>query len=93
MYQPIAEVAFEKGLLQQTGNIERREARALARDGIAALPDATARALASSASWSAADQEALTADLVASHCGHMPDAMIGPMTDEAAVTAAANFRL
>ncbi|WP_416896944.1 MAG: ChaN family lipoprotein [Minwuia sp.] len=78
-YQPIAEAAIEAGLTQYPGNIDRTTVRAVSREGYAALNDPTAEALIGAAGWGDAEEAALNADLVESHCGFMPDAMLGPM--------------
>ncbi|WP_417513595.1 ChaN family lipoprotein [Minwuia sp.] len=78
-YQPIAKVAMDAGLKQYAGNIDSAYVRSVAREGFSGLPDPTSRTLASKARWTENDETALNADLVDSHCGFMPDGMLGPM--------------
>jgi uncharacterized iron-regulated protein len=79
LYRPIAAVALARKLPQHPGNLNRPVIRLLARDGFDGLPDATSRSLAVNARWSEDDDGSLAKDLVESHCGFMPDGMIGPM--------------
>lgn len=79
MYQPIAEVALAAGLPLRAGDIGREMQQAVARDGLAALPDAVAEALALDRPLPGELTEALRQHLYEAHCELVPKEALGPM--------------
>jgi uncharacterized iron-regulated protein len=78
-YQPIMDVAFDAGLRVVAGNIAHETARALVKEGPGALPDARRKDLRLDEPFPAELEAALIEELRASHCGHLPEALLAPM--------------
>ena len=79
LYQPIAQAALDGGAPLLAANLPRKTIRALGRTGVAALGTERAAALGLDRpppEWAAA---AMREDIVESHCGQLPESMIGPM--------------
>jgi uncharacterized iron-regulated protein len=78
LYGPIARVAFDNGLALVAANIPLGRIRALVHEGTHALgPDLVDLGL--ERRFPPALEASLESELRASHCGHLPDAMIGGM--------------
>jgi len=78
-YQPIFEVAFSAQLPILAGNLAHAEARGLVKQGLGALPDDRARRLRLDQAFPPALEAPLLEELRASHCGHLPEALLAPM--------------
>lgn len=78
-YQPIAEVAMAADLPQYAANFDRPTIGRLMRAGLSALPDPVIARLLRGAPWGFREENALNLELVESHCGVMPEAMLAPM--------------
>lgn len=79
LYRPVFAAALDAGLPIVAANLGRAEARRLARQGTAVLrPDARAL-LERAGPLSEASARALRAEMAASHCGELPEAMLDPM--------------
>lgn len=81
LYEPIAAVALRAGLPILAGDLTRSTQRDIARDGIAALPEAMRRQLALTTRFDAAQVASLSAELQASHCGHLRASALPHMMD------------
>jgi uncharacterized iron-regulated protein len=78
-YQPIFEVAFAGKLAIKAGNIAQLDAKALVKQGLAALPEARAHELWLDRPFPAPLEAALVEELAASHCGMLPEHLLSPM--------------
>lgn len=78
LHEPLFTAAAQAALPVFGGNADLELVRRIAREGEAALPEALARLLRATPLSSTA-QAALDADLLASHCGHLPAARLAPM--------------
>src|SRR6478752_1362760 len=78
-YQPIFEVALKNKLPLKAGNIAQADAKALVRQGVAALPSERAQQLRLDRELSPDLQGPLLDELRASHCGQLPESLLGPM--------------
>jgi uncharacterized iron-regulated protein len=78
-YQPIFEVALSAKLPIFAGNIAHEVARGLVKQGRAALPEERVRQLRLDQPFPSALAAPLADELRASHCGHLPEALIEPM--------------
>jgi uncharacterized iron-regulated protein len=78
-YQPILDVAFDAGLRVIAGNLPHEAARALVKQGPTALPEAKRKELRLDEPFPAELEAPLIAELRASHCGHLPEALLAPM--------------
>lgn len=78
-YQPIFDAAFAAKLPIFAGNIAHADARALVEQGVAALPPERVRELHLAADFPAPLQASLVDELRGSHCGQLPESMLGPM--------------
>ncbi|MFO0661262.1 MAG: ChaN family lipoprotein [Polyangiaceae bacterium] len=78
MYRPVMVEALLGGGSILGANYPKDATRALVRGGGNVDPD-TAKRLGLDRELPAGQQSALDEELKASHCGHMPDAMLGPM--------------
>lgn len=78
-YQPIFDVAFAAGLRIAAGNLAHASARALVKQGPAALPDAKRQELRLDQAFPPHLEAPLLDELRASHCGHLPEHLLGPM--------------
>lgn len=76
-YQPIAAAAMTRRLPIVAANLPRSLARAVARDGITALPLPFAKRLQIDSLWSRSEAKpilnAQAADMQAAHCGQLPE--------------------
>jgi uncharacterized iron-regulated protein len=72
LHRPVVEAALEAGLPIRAGNVPRAELMRLARSGDAGRW----RARIASTPWSDADDAALKADIVESHCGALPGSAV-----------------
>lgn len=81
IYAPIAAAALRAGLPIVAGDMARDTQRAIARGGIAALPEPTRRQLDLASDFDAAQAASLSAELQASHCGQLPTAALPHMMD------------
>jgi uncharacterized iron-regulated protein len=78
-YEPIAQAAVEARLPILAANLPHAEARAVAHAGLGALDDARVQRLGLDRPLSPEIEASLADELRASHCGHLPEAMIAPM--------------
>lgn len=78
MYRPIVQAALEAELPVLPANLPPDVIRAVVRGGD--IPADIAKAIAAADALPPAQQEALASDIRDSHCGHLPEAMIAPMT-------------
>jgi len=80
MYQPIAEAALPAKLRIVAGNPSPATIRSISRGGLGSLEEDERKSLALDRPLSPALAEALSDDIRESHCGLLPEASIGPMT-------------
>lgn len=78
-YQPIAEAAKEAGARLVAGNAERAKARAIVKGGVASLDASEAEALGLDRPLPNAADEALRAEIAASHCDMLPEDLLPGM--------------
>lgn len=78
-YQAIFDVAFAAGLRITAGNLAHTAARALVKQGPGALPDAKRQELRLDQAFPPQLEAPLIEELRASHCGHLPEQLLGPM--------------
>jgi uncharacterized iron-regulated protein len=78
-YLPIVEVAFEAGLPLRSANLPRSVVRGIAHEGIGALPADTLTRLGLDRPLASALEASLEEELRDSHCGQLPESMVGPM--------------
>jgi uncharacterized iron-regulated protein len=78
-YAPIAEVAFEAGLPLKSANLPRSIVHGIVHEGIGALPADVASRLGLDLPLAPTLESSLEAELRASHCGQLPESMVGPM--------------
>jgi uncharacterized iron-regulated protein len=78
-YQPILDVVFEAKLPVVAGNLAHEAARALVKQGPGALPEAKRKELRLDQAFPAELEAPLIEELRASHCGHLPEALLAPM--------------
>jgi uncharacterized iron-regulated protein len=78
-YQPILDVAFDAGLRVVAGNLAHESARALVKQGPGLLPEAKRKELRLDQAFPAELEAPLIEELRASHCGHLPEALLAPM--------------
>jgi uncharacterized iron-regulated protein len=79
LYQPIAQAALDGGAALLAADLPRTLRRRLARDGVAALGVERVAALGLDRPLSEDLAGNLRRDIVESHCGQLPESMIGPM--------------
>ena len=79
LYEPIAAIALAAGGPILAGNLSRPSVRAIARNGIASLGPERVTALGLDRALEPKLAARLRRDIVESHCGQLPDTMIGPM--------------
>ncbi|MCH8000398.1 MAG: ChaN family lipoprotein [Proteobacteria bacterium] len=79
LYQPIAQAALDGGAPVLAANLPRETIRALAREGVAALGAGRTAALGLDRPLPAELAALLRREIIESHCGQLPDSMIGPM--------------
>lgn len=78
-YQPIFEVAMPAKLRIFSGNIAHATARSLVKEGLSALPAERVQALRLAEPFPEPLGASLAEELRASHCGHLPEKLLGPM--------------
>jgi uncharacterized iron-regulated protein len=78
-YQPIFEAAFAGKLAVVGGNLAQADAKALVKQGISALPAEQVQALGLDRAFPEPLEAQLVQELRASHCGHLPERLLGPM--------------
>ncbi len=78
-YQPIFDAAFAGKLPIVAGNIAQADAKALVKQGVAALSPERAQELRLSEAFPAPLETTLVEELRASHCGQLPENLLGPM--------------
>lgn len=78
-YRPVLEAAFSAKLPILAGNIAQETARALVKQGLAALPPERAVELRLDQPFPEGPAAELAEELRASHCGHLPERLIEPM--------------
>jgi uncharacterized iron-regulated protein len=78
-YRPIFEAAFAGHLTIVAGNLAQADAKALVKQGTAALPPARVKQLRLDREFPEALEASLIAELRASHCGQLPEALLQPM--------------
>jgi uncharacterized iron-regulated protein len=79
LYQPIAEAAFAHGLTIIAANLPREQVRALARQGLAALPEQEAQELQLTQPLPPPGETALRRKLDEAHCGSVNDELLTTM--------------
>nr|WP_217345194.1 ChaN family lipoprotein [Noviherbaspirillum sp. L7-7A]MBV0879426.1 ChaN family lipoprotein [Noviherbaspirillum sp. L7-7A] len=80
-YEGLLATALERGLPVLAANISREALREVSRNGVAALGDGASAQLGLDTGWSAAQQASLRQDVVAAHCGMLPEAAVGAMVN------------
>ncbi len=78
-YRPIAQAALDGGAAILAANLPRPLRRALARQGVSALGAERVAALGLDRPLPEELAAALREEIVVSHCGQLPESMIGPM--------------
>jgi len=78
-YQPIFEVAFANTLPIFAGNVAQADAKALVKQGTAALSPERVRELRLADAFPAPLEASLADELRASHCGQLPEKYLAPM--------------
>ncbi len=78
-YQPIFEAAFAAKLSLHAGNLAQADAKALVKQGLAALPAERVQELRLQQAFPAALEATLLDELRASHCGQLPEKYLAPM--------------
>jgi uncharacterized iron-regulated protein len=79
LYQPIAQAALDGGAALLAANLPRPVLRALAREGVSALGAERVAALGLDRPLPEDLAAPLREEIAVSHCGQLPEAMIGPM--------------
>jgi len=79
LYQPIAQAALDSGAALLAADLPRALRRRLARDGVAALGAERVAALGLDRPLPVDLAGNLRREIVESHCGQLPESMIGPM--------------
>ena len=78
-YQPIFDAAFAGKLAIFAGNVAQADAKALVKQGVSALPPERVQALRLTQVFPAPLEATLVEELRASHCGQLPESLLGPM--------------
>lgn len=78
LHQPLFDAALAGDVHLAGGNLSRDAVRRVVREGRAAVP-ADLLPLLDAPGWLPADQQAVEADIEASHCGALPPSLFGPM--------------
>jgi uncharacterized iron-regulated protein len=78
-YQPIFEVALAAKLKIAAGNLAHATARRLVKEGTSALPAERVQALRLAEPFPEPLAASLADELRTSHCGHLPEHLLGPM--------------
>ncbi|MGB8273896.1 MAG: ChaN family lipoprotein [Alphaproteobacteria bacterium] len=80
-YEPIAKAALDAGLPILAANLSQATIRNLARKGFAALEPQRIAALGLDRPLPEAARASARAEIIESHCGQLPDAMVDPMVN------------
>lgn len=78
-YQPIFEVAFAHHLPIFAGNVAQAEAKALVKEGLSSLSSERVTELGLAEVFPAPLEASLLDELRSSHCGQLPESLLGPM--------------
>jgi uncharacterized iron-regulated protein len=78
-YLPIAEVAFKAGLPLKSANLPRSVVKRIAHEGVSAIDDELQKSLGVDQPFDHEKESSLEEELRSSHCGQLPEAMIGTM--------------
>jgi uncharacterized iron-regulated protein len=78
-YEPIFAVAFARQLPIFAGNLPQVDAKALVKQGLSALSDERVKELRLDEPFPAPLEASLLDELRASHCGQLPESLLGPM--------------
>lgn len=78
-YQPIFEAAFAHHLAIFAGNVPQPEAKALVKQGLSALSSERVHELGLDEVFPAPLEASLLDELRSSHCGQLPESLLGPM--------------
>jgi uncharacterized iron-regulated protein len=78
-YQPIFAVAFARQLPIFAGNLPQVDAKALVKQGLSALSRERVKELRLDEPFPAPLEASLLDELRASHCGQLPESLLGPM--------------
>jgi uncharacterized iron-regulated protein len=78
-YQPIFEAAFAGKLAILAGNVTQTDAKALVKQGLAALSEERVKELRLDQTFPAPLEATLADELRASHCGMLPENLLAPM--------------
>ena len=78
-YQPIFDAAFVAKLTIVAGNVAQTDAKALVKQGVAALPPERVKELRLEQAFPAPLEATLVDELRASHCGQLPENLLAPM--------------
>ena len=78
-YQPIFEAAFAGKLAIFAGNVAQADAKALVKQGTGALSAERVKELRLEQAFPAPLEATLVDELRASHCGQLPESLLGPM--------------
>jgi uncharacterized iron-regulated protein len=81
IYQPIVQAALDSGAPLLAASLPRKTIRALGREGIVALGTERAAALGLDQPLPERLAAVTREDIVESHCGQLPESMIGPMVN------------
>jgi uncharacterized iron-regulated protein len=81
LYQPIAEAALNAGLPLAAGDLDRATTRSIGRQGLETLPAEWRASRGLDVGYAAPDAAALRQELQESHCGLLPEAALGRMSD------------
>lgn len=78
-YQPIFDAAFAGRLAIVAGNLAQADVKALVKQGPTALPPERVKELRLDQAFPAPLEATLVDELRASHCGQLPETLLGPM--------------
>jgi uncharacterized iron-regulated protein len=81
LYQPIAVASLAGGLTIAAGDLDTATKRSIGRQGLDTLPAEWRQARGLDVAYSADDAASLQRELVDSHCGMLPTAALGRMSD------------
>ena len=78
-YEPVFAVAFARQLPIFAGNLPQADAKALVKQGLSALSNERVKELRLDEPFPAPLEASLLDELRASHCGQLPEGLLGPM--------------
>ncbi len=81
LYQPIAASALAGGMAIAAGGLDRATVRAISRQGAAAQPAEFRGRLGLDVPYGPVEAASLNRELMESHCGMLPEAAVGRMSD------------